>query len=176
MTKVTREQAVGTVTADGEILEGVCVVIPKKHKNGFQRGFYTMANDATGEVIDLVLQGKLQGKDVITLLALLEVLEWENWIRISQRALADRLKMAPPNVSRSMKALINNGIILVGPNIGTSKTYRLNPRFGWKGGYKEHRAALKERMTAANISGVIEGRDPNTMDMFSGKADAETGQ
>ena len=131
-----------------------------------------MANDATGDLINLVLQKKLQPRDVITLLAMLEVLELENYIRISQRLLAERLQMLPPHVSRSIKALVSNGILLTGPKVGQSTTYRLNPKFGWKGGARQHHDALRERMSAANITGVVT-RDPKTVDMFNGKADTE---
>ena len=34
---------------------------------------------------------------------------------------------------RSIKRLIALGVILEGPKIGISRSYRLNPEFGWKG-------------------------------------------
>jgi len=163
---------IASVMADGEIVEGVHVIVPAKRKNGFNKGWYAMATDATGELINLVLQKKLQPKDVLTLLAMLEVLELENYIRISQRHLAERLQMLPPNISRSIKALISNGILLLGPKVGNSSTFRLNPHFGWKGGALQHHKALRERMDAANISGVVT-RDPNTVDFIAGSTDQE---
>ena len=68
-----------------------------------------------------------------------------------------------------------------GPKIGISRSYRLNPEFGWRGSGKNHIATLdlerKKRMAKAGIKGVIEGgqqapqeapeRDPNTLDMFT---------
>jgi len=173
-------QPVGTVTADGEILDGVCVVIPAKKQNGFRKGWVAMANDQLGEILNLTISGKLKGSDMQTLFALLEVMEMENWIRVSQKYLSDRLQMRQPHVSRSIKNLIDNGLILIGPKIGTSHTYRLNPRFGWRGSADNHKKALRQqqdqlqqRMKAANIGGVITNRDPNTVDFIEGKTDSE---
>ena len=36
------------------------------------------------------------------------------------------------NVNRSIKKLIELGVILGGVKIGISRSYRLNPNFGWK--------------------------------------------
>ena len=55
------------------------------------------------------------------------------------------------NVSRAIKALIENEIILEGPKIGRSKTYRLNPSYGWKGTVRNHDKALRNGLS------VIEG-------------------
>ena len=85
------------------------------------------------------------------------------------------------HVQRSIKRLIALGVILEGPKIGISRSYRLNPEFGWKGSARNHVIALdqerKKRMANAGIKGVIEGgqqapqeapeRDPDTLDMFT---------
>lgn len=67
------------------------------------------------------------------------------------------------------------GVLLRGPKAGRSSTFRLNPSFGWKGSASNHQKALKERMRASNISGIVPPapRDPNTVDLISGKTDAE---
>ena len=53
------------------------------------------------------------------------------------------------------------GVLLEGPKIGISRSYRLNPEFGWRGSGKNHIATLdlerKKRMAKAGIKGVIEG-------------------
>ncbi|EBJ1927858.1 hypothetical protein DP473_24880, partial [Salmonella enterica] len=51
------------------------------------------------------------------------------------------------NVSRSIKGLINLGVIIEGPKIGRSKSYRLNPQFGWKGTVSNHKKALKNGLS-----------------------------
>ena len=49
-------------------------------------------------------------------------------------------------VNRSIKKLIELGVILEGVKIGISRSYRLNPNFGWKGSAKGHREALHEHL------------------------------
>lgn len=161
----------------GEIIEGVYAITPVRRKNGFQQGgWFAMSQEAIAKVLDLTIQQKVTLRDLQTLYALLEVLDIENWIRVSQKHLAERLNMLQPNVSRSIRVLIELGIILIGPKVGTSRTYRLAPSFGWKGGARQHNDALKDmrnRMDRAGIKGVIDARDPQTVDMFTGKADIE---
>ena len=50
------------------------------------------------------------------------------------------------HVQRSIKRLIQLGIILEGVKIGISRSYRLNPSFGWKGSAMGHREALHEHL------------------------------
>lgn len=176
MTRATRRN-IGQLDMDtGEILEGVFAWVPVRKKNGFTNGWFAMSQEAIAQILTLTIERKLTLRDLQTLYAMLEILDLENWIRVSQKHLADRLQMLQPNISRSMKTLTTIGIILKGPKVGTSHTYRLNPAFGWKGSAEKHKEALKDmrtRMNAANITGVIEGRDPATVDMFTGKADQE---
>ena len=47
------------------------------------------------------------------------------------------------HVQRSIKRLIQLGIILEGVKIGISRSYRLNPNFGWKGSAKGHRGPAR---------------------------------
>ena len=49
------------------------------------------------------------------------------------------------HVQRSIKRLIQLGIILGGVKIGISRSYRLNPSFGWKGSAKGHRRLCTTR-------------------------------
>ena len=71
------------------------------------------------------------------------------------------LDMQRQNVQRSIKRLMALGVLLEGPKIGISRSYRLNPEFGWRGSGKNHIATLdlerKKRMANAGIKGVIEG-------------------
>lgn len=175
--KSTLGEAINPST--GEVIEGMHILLPAQKRNAFTGGWFSMANDAIGELINLQLDGKLTQRDTQCLFAMLEALDFENWIRVSQKHLGQRLHMHAPHVSRSIKALVENGIIEQGPKSGPSSTFRLNPRFGWKGKTNRHRAAItemEERMKAANIDRVITNRDPNTVDFINGKADAEESQ
>lgn len=73
----------------------------------------------------------LQPKNV--LFYLLGQLDFENYLHVSQRDIADALGMQKQHVSRAMRLLIAKGIVLDGPKVGRMKTYRLSPNLGWKG-------------------------------------------
>jgi hypothetical protein len=61
--------------------------------------------------------------------------------------------MQRPHVNRSIKRLVTLGALLESPKIGRSRTYKLNPVYGWKGSGKEHQKALRtaEKAKAAGF-------------------------
>ncbi len=85
-------------------------------------------------------------------------LDFENWIHLPQSEIAAMLNMQRSHVSRAMRDLEKVEVILRGPKVGRSITYRINPHFGWKGSAKNHNAALnedlKERMKERGLSVV----------------------
>ncbi len=111
----------------GEDLGGFVAVIRPKQKSSFERHF-TM-NQAALKIIAT----ELNHEQTKVLMMLLADLDYENYIQVAQIDIAESLGMKKPNVSKAVKNLIEFGIILEGPKIGRSKTYRLNPQFGWKG-------------------------------------------
>lgn len=121
----------------GEIMQGCMVWIPQRPKlterwfMAFQDTFIELAKDP-----DLTLEPKN------VLLYLFGKLDFENYIQQSQKEIAEGLGMRKEHVSRAMKILAGKQIILEGPRVGSSKCYRLNPNYGWKGKVKtlqEHR-------------------------------------
>ena len=66
-------------------------------------------------------------------------LDYENLIQVNQAEVSEQVGMNRHNVNRSIKKLIELGVILEGVKIGISRSYRLNPNFGWKGSAKGHR-------------------------------------
>lgn len=75
--------------------------------------------------------------------ALIERLNFENDICLVQAEVAIELGMRFQNVSRAIKELIEQDIILKGPKNGRSHTYKLNPNMGWRGSGKGHQRADK---------------------------------
>lgn len=142
----------------GEVLEDgfVAYVAPKRH-NGFGTRWMAMAQDAAM----MLAKADLGVDDFRVFMGLVAHLDFENLLVLNQADLARELDMQRQNVQRSVKRLIAMGVLLEGPRIGISRSYRLNPNFGWKGTSKKHVIALdqerKLRMQAAKISGVIEG-------------------
>ncbi|MDC4581690.1 helix-turn-helix domain-containing protein, partial [Acinetobacter baumannii] len=81
------------------------------------------------------------------LMALLAEVEYENYNQVAQLDIAEALGMQITNVSRAVKNLIEFEIVLEGPKSGRSKTYRLNPQFGWKGTVSNHKKAIKNGLS-----------------------------
>ena len=59
-------------------------------------------------------------------------LDYENLIQVNQAEVAEQVGMNRHHVNRSIKKLIELGVVLEGVKIGISRSYRLNPNFGWK--------------------------------------------
>ena len=142
----------------GEVLEdGFVAYVTPKRKNGFGTGWIAMAQNA----MDLLADSDLDGQGWRVLAKLIGRLDFENLLVLNQAELARDLKMQRQNLQRSIKKLIELGVLLEGPRIGVSRSYRLNPEFGWKGSAKNHVVALdqlrKDRMKAARIDGVVQG-------------------
>jgi hypothetical protein len=81
----------------------------------------------------LATEEKLTGADYKVLLVYFGNLDFENYIQISQQAIADYLKMRKQHVSASTLKLVEKGILIEGTKVGRHNTYRLNPFYGWKG-------------------------------------------
>lgn len=128
----------------GEILDGVLVWMPKKRVSPFERHF-TMNQDALK-----ILANKLNYEQFRVLMMLLADLDYENYIQITQQDIASSLDMQKSNVSRAVKGLLDLKIVLEGPKVGRSKTYRLNEQFGWKGSIPNHKKALKNGLSVIN--------------------------
>lgn len=146
------QKRVSSVDLDtGEILEYSLVAMQRKVPNGFAGGWVAMAL----EPLEMLAASDLRGDDLRVLLALLGRLDFENLIQIEQTAIAEKLGMQKQHFSRSIKRLIAQGCLLQGPKIGRSRTYRLNPAYGWRGSGKEHQKALRAAEKAAKAGLTI---------------------
>lgn len=126
----------------GEIIDGFVAYVVPKRKNGFVQGWLAMAQNGA----EILAQSNLSGNDFKVLMKLLSVLDYENLIQVSQAEIARELNMHRQHVQRSIKRLLDLGIVLEGVKIGISRSYRLNPNFGWKGSAKGHREALTDHL------------------------------
>ena len=104
---------------------------------------------------EILAQSNLSGNDFKVLMKLLSVLDYENLIQVSQADIARELDMHRQHVQRSIKRLLELGIVLEGVRIGISRSYRLNPNFGWKGSAKGHREALHEHLKVVKQGGRV---------------------
>ena len=126
----------------GEVVEGFVAYVVPKRKNGFQKGWMAMAQEA----MMMLAQSNLTGNDMKVMWAMLARLDYENLIQVNQAEVAEQVGMNRHHVNRSIKKLIKLGVVLEGVKIGISRSYRLNPNFGWKGSAKGHREALHEHL------------------------------
>ena len=126
----------------GEVVEGFVAYVVPKRKNGFQKGWMAMAQES----MMMLAQSNLTGNDMKVMWAMLARLDYENLIQVNQAEVAEQVGMNRHNVNRSIKKLIELGVVLEGVKIGISRSYRLNPNFGWKGSAKGHREALHEHL------------------------------
>jgi DNA-binding IclR family transcriptional regulator len=104
----------------------------------------------------MIATADLSGADFRVMAALMARLDFENLIQVQQVEIAEHLGMQKQNVGRSIKRLVEMGILLEGPKIGRSRSCRLNPNFGWQGSAKGHHRAIQERMKQAGLS-VVKG-------------------
>ena len=116
----------------GEILEGVVVYCGVKH-NPYSTGWVMNSQEALKL---LAIDKELKGETYRVLLLLLSLLDFENWIQVTQKEISETLEMRKSQVSRAVNVLEEKGIVLKGPKVGRSYAFRLNPRFGWKGDVK----------------------------------------
>lgn len=164
--------------SSGELLEGgqLAIVFPKR-RNGFQIGGWVAMSQAA---LEAVVRANMGDQVNRTFLMIISVLDFENFISISQSEIAKKLGMRPPHVSTAFKRLVDEGVLIQGPKVGRVGTYRLNPAYGWKGSAKAHNEALGERMRARGLSVVPGGQaelshegDALTGDLFPQPGDSD---
>lgn len=64
---------------------------------------------------------------------LVKRLDFENYIRVPQSEIVEALGMKKQNVSKAISLLESKGVLLRGPKVGPSYSWRLNPNCGFKG-------------------------------------------
>lgn len=94
------------------------------------------------------------------------MIDFDNYIRVNQTALAKELHTNQANVSRSIKKLIDLDIITEGPRAGLYKTYMLNPNIGIKGKHKQDKiidyAEKKRARQLEKDNETSKENEPNT--------------
>jgi predicted transcriptional regulator len=126
----------GMVDLDtGEVFEeGVNVLVGKRSKTPYAPGKWFMANQEGWHTLAKDTELTLRSRRVLDFL--FGRLDFENWILVSQAEIAEELELDKANVCRAIKQLVDKGILFRGPKTGRSVTFRLNPRYGYKGDRK----------------------------------------
>lgn len=160
-----RQKRVGQVDLEtGLVQEGLALLVVPRSNNGFVEGWFSVSNVAGALVAK---RRKDLGEEGLAVLWMLtSKLDFENLLLINQAEIGRELGMHRQSVQQAIKKLIEIEVLLEGPKKGQIRSYKLNPKFGWKGSAKNHIKALREhqeeRMKAAKITGVIEGGEETT--------------
>jgi len=113
----------------GEKIDGVLVLCGVKI-NPYAGGWIVNSQEALKQ---LAKDKELTGETYKVLLYLFSILDFENWIQIPQIEIAKELEIHRQHINRSIKKLELKEIIIKGPKLGRSYSFRLNPYFAWKG-------------------------------------------
>ena len=132
----------------GEIVDGVPVYIPQKHKVGFKM-WLAISNEAW----QVILDKKFDGNTIRVWMALLMNCTWHNKIEASQREMADQIGMDSANFSRYLNKLVDAGLVVKTNEDGRRQKLAISIYHVWKGKASEHKDAVnqdfKSRMQAA---------------------------
>ena len=124
----------------GEVLDGFVAYVAPRRINGFGERWLAMAQSAAL----IFAKSDLGLGELRVLFMLLAKLDFENLLVLNQSEIARELGMQRQNVQRAIKRLMEMGALLEGPKAGQSRSYQLNPSFGWKGSARNHVQALDE--------------------------------
>lgn len=94
----------------------------------------------------LITDSEVHGECLKVFLYLCTELDFENWIMVPQSDVAYGLGMKRPSVSRQIALLEKKQVILRGPRVGRSWTWRLNPEYGWKGNLRSLDAYRRQKV------------------------------
>ena len=107
-------------------------LFPLKSKN-LGTGWIALYQD----MIFNIAQWNLPNEQNRVFMALIGKVDFENYLTISQKELAQALSMKQQNISKAIKGLCELNIIIEGPRAGLNKTYRFNPYIAHKGANRQ---------------------------------------
>lgn len=134
------------------------MIVPKQFKIGGWIMWFQAAFEA------LAIDNQIDGNTRRVLDLLMSKMDWENWIGVNVTGIADVLGMHKSHVSRSLKQLVEAGVLIRGDKIGRCPTFKLNHNYAWKGKAKVRNEEILKQYR--NIE------DPTDM---KSKAKAKTG-
>lgn len=114
----------------GEILEGLPILIPTRVPSPYGDRWMQLHQDP---LIAIAQDKKITLQCHRVLMYFNATLDFENWLYSPPSEIAKVLGMHRSNVRAAIRIIEERGIILPGPRVGNTPTYRLNPLFGWKG-------------------------------------------
>ena len=92
----------------GEVVEGFVAYVVPKRKNGFQKGWMAMAQEA----MMMLAQSNLTGNDMKVMWAMLARLDYENLIQVNQAEVSEQVGMNRHNVTSKSALAALTGLTL----------------------------------------------------------------
>ncbi|WP_010625800.1 helix-turn-helix domain-containing protein [Halomonas sp. KM-1] len=106
------------------------------------RGSSTMSDKEKKTAIQRLVDSNLQKTDLMLLLYLIGIADYGNYVKMSQKEIAEKLNKKQPHISRSIKKLREYGFLST-----QYKGIRLHLDLAWKGhGYKHKMEKAMEEM------------------------------
>jgi hypothetical protein len=129
----------------GEVVEGVAMLVPPRHRNGFTEGWLAMG---MVNMAKLAADTRLGVQAHRVLLVVLANTGYGNEVTCSQAEIARALGMPAQNVNRAWRQLVACGVlreldVQVG-TVGLRKAWVVSPEVAWRGEAKLHKLALRE--------------------------------
>lgn len=143
----------GTVDLNtGELQEGALVWVGLK-RSPYGSRWYMSNQDAAIELSkDPVISKSAETMRVF--LYLVGRLDFENYIQVPQAEIAQELGMHKQGVYRAIKNLLQRGVIIQGPKVAQSYSWRLNDHYGWKGKVRHLKDAQTKRLKLISNAGT----------------------
>jgi len=126
-----------TLLGEGNEVKGY---INSKRPRHFKGGSYMIVFQ---EGLDWLAEQDLKGKDLKILLKILSQLDFDNYWHVEQKYLAEEMGLDRSNLSKTIRKLVDLGILYRDTKKGKTRSYRLNPTIAHKGA-KNYKATLAD--------------------------------
>jgi hypothetical protein len=80
----------------------------------------------------LAMDKELNFTDVRVLLFITSIIDYENFLNVTQRELSEAMGIVQQEISKSIKKLIKGGYLKIIGTVGRQNIYRLDPHFAFK--------------------------------------------
>lgn len=106
------------------------VAVPRSQSKNWNRGGFFMGMLAA---FDDIANADWPDGDYKIFIKLLGRLDFENYLHLDVKELAEEMGRSRETVSRAVSRFVKRGILHRGPRVGRSYTYRLDPSTAWRG-------------------------------------------
>lgn len=104
------------------------------------RSFTTLYDEA---LLDVSITRDLTGQDLKLLFHLISVMEFGNWVHVSQRTIAEKMSTRQSNIWRSLQKLEDQGLVKQQQK-GSKVFYRVSPRIAFRGSQAAYHDARRD--------------------------------